>query len=78
MKPTEKIASPVPMAIRRVGTAIQVEWTAPAGLFTLEQSTELGASATWTTVGTAPVAMGSLQRVTTSASGTQRFFRLHL
>lgn len=72
-------AAPVGLTIRRNLDQVEIEWPGTPGTFTLEQTSELGANAAWTPVIAAPVSVPvGLQRVTLTADGDQKYFRLRL
>ncbi len=74
-----RIVQPVALDIRRItnSASLRLEWIAPAGLFKLESTPQLGAGATWTNVPGTPGTIGELQRVTIApTNGMQRYFRL--
>ncbi|MCL4180772.1 MAG: hypothetical protein KJ072_23870, partial [Verrucomicrobia bacterium] len=64
------------LAIRLLGTGIELSWPATAGGYYLEHTEQLPPAADWQTVSTPPVPAGDRQTVIQSPSAATRFYRL--
>jgi hypothetical protein len=72
-----EIANSPTLVMRPNGDLVEIEWVGYAGGYTLEEIPQLGAGAAWTTVSTPPVSVtDTLQRVTLTPEGAQKYFRL--
>ena len=73
---TEALVGP-PLTTQRVGGNVVIRWPAAFVCFGLEQATQLGPLATWSSVGAAPQLIGDERTVTLPMGPGTRFYRLH-
>ncbi|NWF86174.1 MAG: Ig-like domain-containing protein [Bryobacteraceae bacterium] len=65
------------LTVSRSGTSVTIGWPTSATGFVLESSTSVGAGASWTAVDTSgAVDQGGQRRLTVTAEGTSRYYRL--
>jgi hypothetical protein len=64
------------LTIHRLEASVVLSWTAPAGAFRLEETTQLGEPASWKANPASPLVSGGDHTVTLPALLGERFFRL--
>jgi uncharacterized repeat protein (TIGR03803 family) len=65
------------LSIARLGTNLVISWPKNLSGYTLQSSTNVAASATWSTVTPAPIITSGKYMVTNSISLSRRFYRLN-
>ncbi len=70
------VVPPPTLSVTRNGNQLEIRWPTSAVGYSLETSAQLGVSAAWSLVSTAPVIDGSMYKVTISPAAIASFYRL--